>query len=216
MSEKPTIVPTENGPYEVSNCSVLKRLLDGKVYETHGTVYLCRCGGSKNKPFCDGTHKKIGFSGAKDPDRVPDQRDDYVGAKITVHDNRGICAHAGRCTDGLETVFKLRQEPWIDPDGDELEKIVDTIRQCPSGALSYTIDGVEHRDRDSEPMILIAPNGPYAIVGGADLQNVEWLTGASREHFDLCRCGKSQNKPFCSGAHWYHHFDEHAPPPSEG
>ncbi len=91
-----------------------------------------------------------------------------------------------------------------------MEKIVAQVGQCPSGALSYSIDGVEHRDREGDPMILIAPNGPYAIFGGADLQGVEWGEGASHEHFELCRCGHSQNKPFCSGAHWNHQFDEHA------
>ena len=212
MSIKTTINPSENGPYIVTNCQTLKGAMDGKQYKSEGTIALCRCGGSQSKPYCDGTHKRIGFSGARDPNRVPDQRESYEGDGVTVHDNRGICAHAARCTDNLKTVFKLDQEPWIDTTGDTVEKIVATIQQCPSGALSYSIDGVEHRDRESEPMILIAPNGPYAIFGGADLQDVEWGEGASREHFDLCRCGHSQNKPFCSGAHWNHQFDEHAKP----
>ena len=211
MSDVPTIKPTMNGPYLVSNCRALKGLLDGKHYDSAGTVALCRCGGSKNKPYCDGTHATNGFSGEKSPDRVPDKRDDYVGKEITVHDNRGICAHAARCTSTLTTVFKYGQEPWIDPNGDSADKIVAAVEQCPSGALSYSIDGVEQRDRDGEPLILIAPNGPYAIKGGGDVDGVEWGTGASREHFDLCRCGHSANKPFCSGAHWNHHFDEHAP-----
>jgi len=87
------------------------------------------------------------------------------------------------------------------------------VKSCPSGALSCSVDGVEHRDQDREPVIFIAPNGSYAIMGGADLKGVEWGEGASREHFDLCRCGQSKNKPFCNGAHWLHHFDEHAPKP---
>ncbi|MCH7876324.1 MAG: CDGSH iron-sulfur domain-containing protein [Gemmatimonadetes bacterium] len=212
MSEKPTIVPSENGPYLVTNCRALKGMMDGKEYPTDGTVALCRCGGSKNKPFCDGTHKRNGFSSDKDPGRVPDKRDEYVGAGITVHDNRGICAHSARCTDSLSAVFRLKEEPFVAPDGDRAEQVAATIQGCPSGALSYSIDGVEHRDRESDPMILIVPNGPYVIRGGADLQGVEWGDGASHEHFTLCRCGQSQNKPFCSGAHWHHHFDEHAPP----
>jgi len=213
MSVKPTITPKENGPYVVSDCPMLKGLLDGKQYASTGTIALCRCGGSKNKPYCDGTHGTIGFSSAKAADRVPDARENYAGEGITIHDNRGICAHSGRCTDSLASVFRLRQEPWIDPKGAAVEKIVAAVEQCPSGALSYSIDGVEHRDRQHDPEILIAPNGPYAIRGGADLQGCEWGEGASREHFDLCRCGQSKNKPFCSGAHWYHHFDEHAPAP---
>lgn len=213
MSDVPTIKPSENGPYVVTNCRILKGLRDGKEYRSEGTVSLCRCGGSKNKPYCDGTHRTNGFSGAKEPDRVPDKRENYTGARITIHDNRGICAHSARCTDTLKTVFRMGQEPWIDPEGDSVDRIVTTVKQCPSGALSYSIDGVEHRDRQSEPMILVAPNGPYAVQGGAEMPGVEWGEGASREHFDLCRCGRSKNKPFCSGAHWYHHFDEHAPPP---
>ena len=114
---------------------------------------------------------------------------------------------------GLETVFKLGQEPFIDPKGATAAEIIKAVKSCPSGALSYSVDGVEHRDQDREPVIFIAPNGPYAIMGGADLKGVEWGEGASREHFDLCRCGQSKNKPFCNGAHWHHHFDEHAPKP---
>lgn len=215
MSEHPTIVPTPNGPYRVTNCRALKGMMDGRVYEAEGTVALCRCGGSNNKPFCDGTHLKSGFTDAKAADRVPDQRDDYRSAAITIHDNRGICAHSARCTNGLSSVFRLGEEPWIDPEGDDPTTVAETIRQCPSGALSYTIAGVEHRDRDSQAEILIVPNGPYAVRGGAQLEGVEWGEGASREHFTLCRCGKSTNKPFCSGAHWYHHFDQDAPPPAQ-
>jgi CDGSH-type Zn-finger protein len=211
MSDRPTIKMARNGPYLVTGCRRLAGLLDGRSYDSAGTVALCRCGGSKNKPFCDGTHAKIGFSGDKAADRVADKREDHAGAEITIHDNRGICAHAGRCTDGLKTVFRLGQEPWIDPDGDTVERIVAQVKQCPSGALSYSIDGVEHRDQEREPAIMIAPNGPYAVFGGADLQETEFGEGASREHFDLCRCGRSRNKPFCSGAHWDHRFDEHAP-----
>ena len=211
MSQTPTVVARKNGPYLVTNCRMLKALVDGKVYETPDTVALCRCGGSSNKPFCDVTHNRNGFSDEKAPDRAPDKRENYVGAHVTIHDNRGICAHAARCTDGLKSVFRLGTEPWIDPDGADTEAVIAQITQCPSGALSYSVDGVEHRDRDGDPMILIAPNGPYAIFGGADLQNVTWGEGASTEHFDLCRCGHSKNKPFCSGAHWDHPFDEHVP-----
>ncbi len=50
-------------------------------------------------------------------------------------------------------------------------------------------------------MVVIVPNGPYAVKGGADLQGADFGEGASREHFTLCRCGQSKNKPFCSGAH---------------
>ena len=211
--DRTTITPTENGPYLVTGCRDLRSYAGDKTFPSDGTVALCRCGGSKNKPFCDGTHKRNGFSSAKADDRVADKREDYVGKAITVHDNRGICAHAARCTDTLKSVFRQKEEPWIHPDAEAPSTIIATVRQCPSGALSYSIDGVEHRDHDEEPRILIAPNGPYAVKGGAVLEGVEWGEGASQEHFNLCRCGQSKNKPFCNGAHWYHHFDESAEAP---
>jgi len=211
---KPTIECAKNGPLLVKSLAKLERFGDGTVYETKQVTALCRCGASKNKPYCDGTHAKVGFDDAKDADRTPDQRDDYVGAELTVHDNRGICAHAGFCTDRHPKAFRLKQEPWIDPDGEPKDEVIDAVRACPSGALSFTLDGVEERDRaDDDARILVAPNGPYAIKGGVELTGVEWGEGASREHYDLCRCGQSQNKPFCSGKHWYVHFDEDAPAP---
>ena len=81
--------------------------------------------------------------------RSTDKRDDYRGKKITIHDNRALCAHAGLCTEGLASVFKYGSEPWIDPDGAEVEAIVETIRTCPSGALSYSLEGAEQKARQA-------------------------------------------------------------------
>lgn len=204
----PTIKPAENGPYIVTGLTKVIRAADGKEYEVNGTAALCRCGGSKNKPFCDGTHASNGFSGAKEADRVPDRRESYEGDGVTIHDNRGLCAHAARCD--LASVFRPREEPWINPTGAERDAIIDTIRKCPSGALSYSVDGVEHRDRGGEPGVAFAPNGPYIVKGGCELQGEQFPEGGTQDHFTLCRCGRSKNKPFCNGAHWYHKFDEQA------
>lgn len=204
--ERPSINPTPDGPYLVKN---LKRFSNGKgSIEARATMALCRCGGSANKPFCDGTHAKIGFSSAKGEDRQADKREDYEGEKITIHDNRGICAHAGRCTDGLSSVFRLKQEPWIDPRGAPAQETIETIRTCPSGALSYTVDGIEHRDGDAEAALFVSPNGPYVVTGVPDLLDTTRGEGASTEHFTLCRCGGSKNKPFCDGSHWYNNFSD--------
>lgn len=205
-NERPSIKPTPDGPYLVKN---LQRFLNRKgAVEAPTTMALCRCGASVNKPFCDGTHKKIGFSSAKLEGRVPDAREDYERENLTIHDNRGICAHAGRCTDGLASVFRMKQEPWIDPQGAPVEEIIETIQKCPSGALSYTLDGVEHRDREGPPAIFVSPNGPYLVTGVPELLDTPRAEGASREHFTLCRCGGSKNKPFCDGSHWYNGFSD--------
>lgn len=195
----------KNGPYLVRNVMRLQNS-KGEEISTKKVMALCRCGGSVSKPFCDGTHAKIGFSGEKLTDGGLNKRDSYHGKGIAIHDNRGICSHAGFCTDNLPSVFKLRTEPWIDPDGAEVEEIINTVRKCPSGALSYTIDNLEVREQDREPMIKISKDGPYYTTGGIELKDEPMGEGASKEHFTLCRCGGSKNKPFCDGTHWYIKF----------
>ncbi len=204
--KKPKITPTPDGPYLIND---LKEMANQKgAIETKDKMALCRCGGSSNKPFCDGTHAKIGFSSAKLEGRVEDRRENFPGKQITIHDNRGICAHAGHCTDNLAAVFRLNEEPWIHPDAASPDEIIATIQKCPSGALSYSIDDIEHRDRDGEPAIFVSPNGPYEVSGGADLIDTTRADGASEEHFAMCRCGGSKNKPFCDGTHWYIKFKD--------
>lgn len=59
-----SIMIAKDGPYVVTG-SVEMRDADGTSYTVSETFALCRCGGSTNKPFCDGTHSKIGFQGAE-------------------------------------------------------------------------------------------------------------------------------------------------------
>jgi len=204
-----------NGPYLVTNADHLQNSL-GERIPARPQMALCRCGGSAIKPFCDGTHARIGFTGKKEPDRVPDQRDTYIGEQVTILDNRGICAHSGFCTDNLASAFRLRQEPFVDPNGARMEEIIAAVRNCPSGALSYAIGGVECRDEVDqvrEPTITVSKDGPYRITGGIPLEDEQGkdeqhAQGSSREHYSLCRCGQSKNKPFCSGMHWYVNFHD--------
>jgi CDGSH-type Zn-finger protein len=201
MSERPTIECKANGPYLVRNLDDLRDWRGDRI-ETKPVMALCRCGGSASKPFCDGTHQKNGFSGARLAEPGADKRESYRGDGITIHDNRSICAHAGHCTDGLGAVFRYQREPWIDPAGGAVEAIIETIRRCPSGALSYSVDGIEGRAQQRAPAITVTRDGPYAVVGGAQLLEQSWAQGASTEHYTLCRCGGSKNKPFCDGTHW--------------
>ena len=201
MANPPTIECKPDGPYLVRGVEDLRDARGDRI-ETKPVMALCRCGGSASKPFCDGTHQKNGFSGARLADPGADKRESYPAGRITIHDNRSICAHAGHCTDGLATVFKYKSEPWIDAAGGAAEAIVETIHRCPSGALSYTLDGVAGGDQQREPSITATRDGPYAVVGGAQLLDQAWAQGASREHYTLCRCGGSKNKPFCDGTHW--------------
>jgi CDGSH-type Zn-finger protein/truncated hemoglobin YjbI len=212
----------QNGPYLVTNAEHITDWL-GQELEALPQMALCRCGESGMKPFCDGVCSENGFSDAKDPDRVPDKRDRYDGAALTVLDNRGICQHSGFCSDRLKTVFRVGEEPFVAASGGRMDEIIRAVRTCPSGALSYTIDGHEARAEvdhggKREPTIEISKDGPYRITGAIPLKNADGedeprAHGASREHYALCRCGHSQNKPFCSGMHWYVEFKDPVPDP---
>ena len=201
MSELPTIECKPNGPYLIKNLGDLKDA-GGDSIDAKPVMALCRCGGSSNKPFCDGTHNKNGFADAKLTDRSADKRESYRAARIIIHDNRSLCAHAGRCTDGLSSVFKYKQEPWIDSAAGAVDEIIEVIRRCPSGALSFTLDGADEKDPSCTPSISVTKNGPYAVTGGVQLLAQSWGEGASSERYTLCRCGASRNKPFCDGSHW--------------
>lgn len=94
----------------------------------------------------------------------------------------------------LPSVFRKNSRPGIDPDSAGTEEIIDTIRKCPSGALSYSIDGIEYKDPNCrEPLVTVSRDGPYLITGGIELigANIKWGEGASKEHYTLCRCGAS-------------------------
>lgn len=208
-----------DGPYLVTNAETLTNHL-GETIPTLPQMALCRCGGSAIKPFCDGSHHRLGFSGAKDPNRVPDRRDSHEGVQLTVLDNRGICAHSGLCTDRLNTVFHAGAEPFVTPSGGRMDDIIGRVRDCPSGALSFAIDGREAREQVDQarrqPGIEISKDGPYRVTGGIALTDPDGnpeprADGSSIEHYSLCRCGQSQNKPFCSGMHWYVGFTDPLP-----
>jgi CDGSH-type Zn-finger protein len=72
------ITVRKNGPFRVEAPEGTIEMVDaeGKPYDLTGkTAFsLCRCGGSVNKPFCDGTHSKIGFQGAEAAVRAEDQK----------------------------------------------------------------------------------------------------------------------------------------------
>ena len=222
---KPKIRPLPNGPYYLINDmepKVVENLKNskGELLSTIVGIALCRCGKSNNKPFCDGTHSVIGFStknvnlNENDTNKltIKNKRRNYVGKEITIHDNRRICSHAKECVNNLPSVFKLGSKPWIDSDGSKVQDIINTVRKCPSGALSYSIGDIEYRDpkEQRDPIVTVLKNGPYYITGGIDLigENIEFGEGASKEHYTLCRCGASENKPFCDGTHGIINFKD--------
>jgi uncharacterized Fe-S cluster protein YjdI len=159
-----TVQAMRNGPYLVTNAPQLTDYL-GAARRPAPQLALCRCGASAIKPLCDGSHARIGFTDAKDPERVPDRRDTYAGQQLTIFDNRGICQHSGYCTDRLAAVFRQGGEPFVTPSGGRMDEIIRAVRDCPSGALSYGVDGKEARgDTDHhgirQPAIEVTRDAP--------------------------------------------------------
>jgi CDGSH-type Zn-finger protein len=199
MSEV-TIEIMENGPLIVKGLKTLRNS-KGEALEVKEKFALCRCGASSNKPLCDATHRKIDFSGAREIDKPLGRAKAYEGEKITVYDDRVICSHAAVCVNNLRSVFDFEARPWINADGAEVDQIIDAINKCPSGALSYSIDGVHYRNEGQQAAIDIAANGPYNVTGTVALDAEDELQPPSKQQYSLCRCGASKNKPYCDGTH---------------
>lgn len=158
---------------------------------------LCRCGASKNKPFCEGSHSSIGFIGERE-NSDKSELEFYEGKNITIIYDRYLCMGAGHCGK-LESVFRGKYKPDAAP----VEKVIETIKKCPSGALSYALKDIKHNNYYELTQVVIEKDGPYHCQGGVSMiddQDSSELV-PSGDHYTLCRCGASKKKPFCDGAH---------------
>ncbi len=136
---------------------------------------------------------------------------DYEGDGIVVHWEPERCIHSAVCIRGLPSVFDTDVRPWVEPTGASADEVATVVDTCPSRALTYTrTDGAPEgpgsraavQSAGSEPVVVTPrPNGPLVVMGelrvlGADGDE---LSQGSRHFF--CRCGGSENKPFCDGTH---------------
>ncbi|MGB5965430.1 MAG: (4Fe-4S)-binding protein, partial [Sulfurimonadaceae bacterium] len=134
----------------------------------------------------------------------------YEGQEITIHFNRSICAGAAACVHGLPTVFTSdNSTDWIRPDNEKNAKIIETIKACPSGALSYSVKGKTTIDARSVPKITIVKNGPYKVEG-ITLEGMPTPTNFSTTKYVLCRCGHSKNRPYCDYSHAENSWNDEA------
>ncbi len=200
MLKKPMIISDQYGPLLVVDLEKLTGS-SGKVLDIYPVTALCRCGHSENKPYCDGHHAEVNFENSKDPERKPDKTKDYLGKDVTIIDNRGVCSHDGACVNNLREVFDAMKRPWIMPNNSSVKDVVDTVEKCPSGALSYRIGNHRYQNLERDPEIIVDYNGPLQIIGGIVLKDYQKSTPECGEHYCLCRCGESKNKPFCDGSH---------------
>ena len=167
---------------------------------TGASYVLCRCGHSGNKPFCDGTHAKIGFDGNCTAERAPGatRRKVYEGVGVTMTDDESLCAGYAYCDrhGGVWREIAATSDPEV---RDRLEQ---QIANCPSGRLQFVIAGeTAPQEREYPPTIATIPNGPLWVLGGVPVETIDGFTYEVRNRQLLCRCGASENKPFCDGTH---------------
>lgn len=193
MKQKLSITVTD-GPYRVEGASSIE--YGGASLDASQAVFLCRCGESKNPPFCDGAHRSIGFygtssAGAARPLKV------WEGKDIKTVFNPNACMQVFLCQPLAE--LRARQEQG---DIEAAQEIIRVVRSCPSGALNYEITGEvpEPPKEAGQPDLSIQLGGEIRVQTEFSL-NQPLLEGQSSDRATLCRCGQSKNNPSCDGRH---------------
>ncbi len=129
----------------------------------------------------------------------------YTNEAVTVIWKPAMCIHSKICWTNLREVFDPTVKPWIQMEGSTTQKIIDQVRQCPSGALSYAMKEITTLESNVEPArtlnIHIAANGPILIKTECIIQHSDGREETKTGTTALCRCGASSNKPYCDGSH---------------
>lgn len=128
----------------------------------------------------------------------------YSNGEVTVVWKPSECIHSGICFRGLGKVFNPRQRPWVTIEGSTSDKIIEQIKKCPSGALSYYLN----RDADessvkveAETIVETMANGPLLVYGNVSVKDNSGSITKKHNVTAFCRCGASANKPYCDGSH---------------
>lgn len=210
---------TKDGPYVVSGGLPLRKVTigtdpagesvrwtQGRAYQARQEYELCRCGHSGHKPFCDGSHARVGFDGTETASRRPylEQAQRIEGSAMSLTDAPALCSFARFC-DPHGGVWRLVLQ------SDDAAVRAQFIRQtcdCPSGRL-VAWDNATGRPLEPkhEPSVVLIEDpakgcaGPIGLRGGVPLVGADGFEYEVRNRVTLCRCGASKNKPFCDGTH---------------
>lgn len=128
----------------------------------------------------------------------------YTNGEVTVIWKPSICIHSINCFNGLPEVFNPNLKPWITPQNSSTDKIINQIKKCPSGALSYTMNNEKAvEETKSETAVRVEPsvNGPLMVHGDISVKDASGSIIQKGKVTAFCRCGGSANKPYCDGSH---------------
>jgi uncharacterized Fe-S cluster protein YjdI len=126
----------------------------------------------------------------------------YSNDEVTVVWQPDKCIHSTICISGLPEVFDTQKRPWVTIQGADSVRIIEQVKQCPSGALSYLVNGEEPQASESrETLVEVKANGPLLIHGRIRVKDREGNEWVREKTSAFCRCGASGNKPYCDGSH---------------
>ena len=130
------------------------------------------------------------------------KRRTYTGENMNVTYDIKRCMHAAECVKGLPAVFDTNKRPWVQPDEASPDEVAAVVVRCPSGALQFErTDGGAAEVAPETNKIIPEPNGALYAHGDLELQNSAGEVLETDTRLALCRCGASENKPFCDGSH---------------
>ncbi|MCB0502289.1 MAG: (4Fe-4S)-binding protein [Bacteroidetes bacterium] len=132
---------------------------------------------------------------------------EYSNGEIAIVWKSEKCIHSANCVRSLPGVFKPHERPWISVKNADTPHLKETIAKCPSGALSWKSVKGEAFDKDVDKAVgesaklNIFADGPILIKGNFEITDSKGNLLEKKESVALCRCGASENKPFCDGTH---------------
>ncbi|NMM49007.1 (4Fe-4S)-binding protein [Marinigracilibium pacificum] len=132
----------------------------------------------------------------------------YTKGNTTVVWDADKCIHSENCFRGLPEVFDPKVRPWINMDGATEEAIRNQVAKCPSGALSIKDAETSNTNNMSDVKIKVNQGGPLLVSGPCTIELSNGDSKTVEKSAALCRCGASQNKPFCDGSHKTVEFDK--------
>lgn len=133
---------------------------------------------------------------------------EFAGHDIDVRWDERLCIHIGECGQAEGDLFVGGREPWCIPDTVTIAEVREIIERCPSGALSYTDKNGPPERAPATNAAMVVYNGPLYLTGALEIEGVGEDMPSARHRVALCRCGASQNKPFCDNSHLAAKFED--------